>query len=65
MIRNPDGSIGSPCVNWCEMNPLNHYCFGCYRSMNEISSWTTFSELEKQGVWDDLQKRKQNLGASD
>ncbi|MEY3725253.1 MAG: hypothetical protein RLZZ365_1188 [Pseudomonadota bacterium] len=51
MIRNSDGSIGSPCVSWCEMNPKSNYCFGCFRSIEEIASWSNLSEAEKEAIW--------------
>lgn len=58
MIRNSDGSISSPCVNWCEMNLQTNYCLGCYRSIEEISGWVNFSEAEKERIWVSLPSRK-------
>ncbi len=51
MIQNSDGSVASPCINWCEMNPKNQYCFGCYRTIDEIANWGKLSETQKIIVW--------------
>jgi predicted Fe-S protein YdhL (DUF1289 family) len=58
MIKNSDGSVASPCVNWCEMNPKNQFCFGCYRTIDEIANWGKLSEAEKIMVWKNISLRK-------
>ena len=65
MIRDLQGHIGSPCVNWCEMNPKSNYCFGCFRSIEEIASWSRLSEAEKEAVWLALPLRKVTANSSD
>lgn len=65
MIRNTDGSIGSPCVNWCEMNPRSNYCYGCFRSIEEIANWPVLSEAEKEVVWLALTLRQAIANSSD
>ncbi len=65
MIRDSQGHIGSPCVNWCEMNPKSNYCFGCFRSIEEIASWSRLSEAEKEAVWLALPLRKVTANSSD
>jgi hypothetical protein len=65
MIRNLDGSIGSPCINWCEMNPKSNYCFGCFRSIDEIASWSNLSEADKEAVWLALALRQATANSSD
>lgn len=65
MIQNSDGSVGSPCVNWCEMNPKTNYCFGCFRNIEEIANWSTLNEAEKKAIWLLLAERKTATAASD
>ncbi len=65
MIRNIDGSIGSPCVNWCEMNPTSNYCYGCFRSIDEIAYWSVFSEAEKEAIWLALPLRQATANSND
>ena len=64
MIRNIDGSIGSPCVNWCEMNAKSSYCYGCFRSIEEIANWSILSEAEKEAVWLALPLRQTTANSS-
>ena len=36
----------SPCINICKLNSDN-MCVGCYRTIEEIASWTKLSDAEK------------------
>ncbi|MFZ9649417.1 MAG: DUF1289 domain-containing protein [Fluviibacter sp.] len=47
----------SPCVNICRMDTDNHYCVGCWRTLDEIRLWSTMSAEERQGVLDLLADR--------
>ncbi len=58
MTLNPDGSIASPCINWCEMNPRTQYCFGCFRTIDEIANWGKLTDSEKILVWQKIDQRK-------
>ncbi|MFZ4062475.1 MAG: DUF1289 domain-containing protein [Polynucleobacter sp.] len=51
-------TVPSPCINWCEMNPENGYCRGCFRTLSEIASWSEFSNTEKLNVCAQLEARK-------
>ena len=51
-------SVPSPCVNWCEINPENQFCRGCYRTLTEIAEWSDLSDLEKLEVLSKLPSRK-------
>ncbi|WP_082783997.1 DUF1289 domain-containing protein [Polynucleobacter sinensis] len=53
-------TVPSPCVNWCEINPNDGYCRGCYRTLIEIASWSELSDLDKLAIWDKLEARKPN-----
>ncbi|MBU3581926.1 DUF1289 domain-containing protein [Polynucleobacter sp. AP-Capit-er-40B-B4] len=50
--------VPSPCINWCDINPENGYCRGCYRTLNEIADWSDMSNPEKLEVWTQLSIRK-------
>ncbi|MBU3605726.1 DUF1289 domain-containing protein [Polynucleobacter sp. MWH-Creno-3A4] len=51
-------TVPSPCTNWCDINPENGYCRGCYRTLTEVADWSDFSNAEKLEVWSKLKKRK-------
>lgn len=38
--------IASPCVNICKMQ--DDVCQGCFRSIEEISNWTSYTDQEKR-----------------
>lgn len=57
----------SPCINICRYSSAIHndeeiiYCIGCYRSYDEISSWSSYSDSEKNFIKLELKGRKVNL----
>ena len=52
--------IASPCINWCEMNPANGFCRGCFRTLEEIAAWSSANETERQRICLRLPERKAN-----
>jgi predicted Fe-S protein YdhL (DUF1289 family) len=53
--------IESPCVNICVIHPASRLCTGCYRSIDEIGSWSRLSSEQRQSVMNDLPNRKDLL----
>jgi len=51
-------TIPSPCINWCDINPENGFCRGCYRTLAEIADWSDLSNPEKLEIWSKLKARK-------
>lgn len=41
--------VKSPCVSVCALDE-NDVCVGCYRSANEISFWSRYSNAERREV---------------
>ncbi|MCE7504765.1 DUF1289 domain-containing protein [Polynucleobacter sp. IMCC30063] len=60
MKLNPIAPIASPCINWCEINPDNGFCRGCYRTLEEIAAWSSANETERQLICLRLPERKAN-----
>jgi uncharacterized protein len=46
--------VGSPCIDVCRMNPQTGYCEGCLRTRDEIRTWRTMTDHEKQELLDRL-----------
>lgn len=40
----------SPCINLCQMDPANGLCAGCYRTLDEIASWSGFDDRRRAAV---------------
>jgi len=53
-------TITSPCVSICFLDE-NDICQGCYRSAQEITDWSVFSNQEKKVVMDSVKKRHRKM----
>ena len=58
MKLNTLASIASPCINWCDINPSNVFCRGCFRTLEEIAIWSSANEVEKLAICHQLSERK-------
>jgi hypothetical protein len=38
-VRDVDGTIASPCIGVCSLDPQTKLCLGCLRSDTEITAW--------------------------
>jgi uncharacterized protein len=47
----------TPCINVCVLDPLSALCIGCGRTGEEITAWSTMSELERTAVMAELDQR--------
>lgn len=46
-----DGSVPSPCVSVCRIDPTSGLCLGCWRSIDEIVAWGRMDDAGKRLVW--------------
>ena len=53
--------VDSPCVNICIVHPQANICTGCFRTIDEISSWSNMSEAERKGIIKALPNRSSKL----
>ena len=54
--------LPSPCVSICEIDTINGYCRGCYRTREEIANWTKLSFGEQNNVIGLLHTRRAAAG---
>ena len=52
-------NILSPCVRNCCLNK-HDYCAGCFRHLNEITSWSVMTNYEKEAVLIKCQYRRES-----
>jgi uncharacterized protein len=52
-------TVPSPCNSVCRMNPRTGWCEGCFRTIEEIASWSRMEDDEKRAVWAQLQQRRE------
>jgi hypothetical protein len=53
--------VQSPCVKLCVVHPEARICIGCYRSIDEISTWSRLSNEDRSAVLADLPARAKTL----
>ena len=63
MTDAPKDGVASPCISVCAIDPRTGLCAGCYRSLDEIAGWITFTNDEKRVVVAALPARRRAAGA--
>jgi predicted Fe-S protein YdhL (DUF1289 family) len=58
----PAGGVASPCISVCAIDPRTGLCEGCFRTLDEIAGWITFSNDQKRAVLAALPGRRQGTG---
>jgi uncharacterized protein len=53
--------IQSPCVKLCVVHPEERICVGCFRTIDEISSWSRLSHEQRAQVMAELPARAPRL----
>ena len=50
--------IESPCIRVCTLDASGELCLGCFRTLEEIVSWTAYSDNERWNVLERLPARR-------
>ncbi len=50
----------SPCMKICQINSSNGFCEGCFRTIEEIASWSLLNDQQKQIVYLNIERRKKS-----
>lgn len=53
--------IDSPCVKLCVIHPEERLCVGCYRTMEEIGTWSRLTDADRAQIMADLPARAPRL----
>lgn len=53
--------VESPCVKVCLIHPQAQICAGCYRTVEEIGSWTRMGAEERRRVMAELPSRASRI----
>lgn len=51
----------TPCNKHCIMDPVTHYCKGCFRTIEEIMRWQFLNEQERIKILQSVELRKAAL----
>lgn len=53
--------IESPCVKLCAIHPTERICVGCYRTLEEIGTWSRMTPEARRAVMAELPSRAPRL----
>jgi len=53
--------IASPCIKICIVHPDARICTGCYRSIEEIGTWSKMSHEDRAAIMQELPDRAASL----
>ncbi len=59
--KNTSDKVKSPCTNECELDQ-DGICIGCGRTLAEIAAWGEADDALRQGILEELRKRKRHAG---
>jgi predicted Fe-S protein YdhL (DUF1289 family) len=57
-------TIDSPCIRVCIIDQASGLCRGCYRTLKEISRWTTYTHHEKRALLAVIAQRRGGVDPS-
>lgn len=56
-------AIASPCISVCRIDPATGWCVGCLRTIDEIASWGTLAQAQRDAVMTALERRRADPAA--
>ena len=54
----------TPCMGVCQLDPATGWCRGCWRTLDEIAGWPTYTVNEKRAVFERIEQRRTASGAT-
>jgi predicted Fe-S protein YdhL (DUF1289 family) len=51
-------TVASPCVRVCAIDAASGYCAGCFRTLGEISRWTTCTPAQQRALLAEIERRR-------
>lgn len=54
-------AVSSPCILVCTVDGASGLCLGCYRTLQEIATWSRIDEDERQKIMSGLKDRKSQI----
>jgi len=53
----------SPCIKVCKIDEPSRLCLGCFRTLEEIATWSRLSDTQRDTVMNDLDRRRRAYAA--
>ena len=54
-------NLPSPCVSVCTMQAGTKLCEGCFRTIEEIATWSRMGDEDKRIVWGRIAQRIKDI----
>ena len=55
------GTIETPCIKVCVIDPVSGYCIGCGRTGGEVAGWIGYEADERRRIMDGLAERLKHM----
>lgn len=52
--------IPSPCINVCAMDATTGYCAGCFRTLDEIATWSAIDDGRRLAILAAVARRRED-----
>jgi len=59
------GNMKSPCIKICQIDQVSRLCTGCFRTLDEIASWSSYDDTRRQAIMDSLDTRRLRFSAGE
>lgn len=53
-----ENEVESPCVRDCTIDAVSGFCQGCYRTLREISCWSSYTPPQQRALLAVIERRK-------
>lgn len=57
-IARPPRPVASPCIMVCTVDGASGLCLGCFRTLQEIATWSRMSDEERAAIIGGLDERR-------
>lgn len=54
--------IASPCINICRLDADHGLCIGCFRTLDEIASWSRLDDDAREAILARVASRREACG---
>lgn len=60
-MTQPPRSIATPCIKVCIVDGASSLCLGCFRTLNEIGSWSALTDGQRADIIAQLPERRARI----
>lgn len=64
-IKAISALMQSPCTKVCQIDRESSLCIGCFRTLEEIAGWASYSATDRTRILSELPLRRLNAAAKE